>query len=408
VRAQRDELLPYVGPAAALPLFGALARLPFATAERVWSGLLVAALSTLVLVALALVRTRSVRALLAAFALALTAGPVTSALGLGQSALLAAGGIALALWALERDDVATAALGALLAAVQPNLALALAARLRDRRALTAIALALGAFALLTGWASPDLAGYLRVLSRHGAAERFDAIQYTPGAIAWSLGAPASLANALGLLCAVLAPAALVAVIVRTRAGALESTLLALAALPFAVPFFHEHDFAIELLPLLVLARTTRGPLRACTGVALTLILTDAFGLAQRPGAQLAILAQGLAVAAAFVALGRERVRAADLAPVATLALLALLAVPLARSAPAPVWPDALGASYRAPAGADAGALWADEQRAAGLDARRPQWGALRALPLLGCLILGGALTLRLADRSAARTAKGSA
>ena len=385
---QRDELLPYVGPAAALPLFGALARLPFAIAVRLWSGLLAAALATLVLVALAFAGTRSVRVLLAAFALALTAGPVTSALGLGQAALLAAGSIALALWALDRGAIAAGALGALIAAVQPNLALVLIARLRDRRALLAIACALVAFAALTAWGSADVAGYLRVLAHHGAAERHDAIQETPAAIAWSLGASAPLASALGALCALAAIALVVVLTVRVRLAPREGALLALAALPLAIPFFHEHDFALELLPLIALGVFARGTPRALTGVAVVLVLTDAFGMAQRPLASGAILAQSAAVACAFVALGSGALRRADVAPFATLAVLALLAIPLARSAPAPVWPDALGATYRAPSGAGASAVWADEQRRAGLDAQQPQWGALRAFPLLGCLVLG--------------------
>jgi hypothetical protein len=356
-----------------------------------------------VLVALAFAGTRSVRVLLAAFTLALTAGPVTSALGLGQAALLATGGIALALWALDRGTIPTASLGALLAAVQPNLALVLTARLRDRRALLAIACALTAFAALTAWGSADVAGYLRVLAHHGAAERNDAIQYTPAAIAWSLGAPAPLTSALGVLCALLAIVVVIGVTMRATLTPREGALLALAALPFAIPFFHEHDFAVELLPLLLLALVARGRLRALTGVALVLVLTDAFGMAQRPFAIGAILAQSAAVACAFVALGSGSLQRADVAPFATLALVALLAIPLARSAPAPVWPDALGASYRAPAGADAGAVWANEQRTAGLDVRQPQWGALRAFPLLGCLMLGVAV-VRCRRSSCRRTA----
>jgi hypothetical protein len=66
-----------------------------------------------------------------------------------------------------------------------------------------------------------------------------------------------------------------------------------------------------------------------------------------------------------------------------------------------VWPDALPAGYRAPVTAGASAVWAGEQRAAGLAARQPAWGALRALPLAGCIVLGIAIvsTGRRADRS---------
>ena len=122
VAAARDELLPYVGPAAALPLFGALARLPFALAVRLWTGLLAAALGALVVIALVLSGTPGVRVRLGAVALALFAGPTTSDLGLGQAALLSAGGIAVALFAYERRALVPAALATLVAAMQPNLA----------------------------------------------------------------------------------------------------------------------------------------------------------------------------------------------------------------------------------------------------------------------------------------------
>ena len=393
--------MPYVGPAAALPLFGALARLPFALAVRLWTVLLAVALAALVLAAQALAGTRDVRVLLTGFALALFAGPTTSDLGLGQAALLSAGGIAVALLAYERRALVPAALATLIAAIQPNLALVLAARLRDARALGAAALGFATFAGLTLLAAPDVATYLRRLAAHGAAERFVAIQYTPAAIAWDAGATATAAGAVGLACVVAALAAVVFVTVRARLRPLDGTLVALAALPLAVPFFHEHDFVVELLPLAILGVRARGAARIWAGVAAALVLTDTFGLAQRPGAQAAIIAQGFAVAAAFVALGSGPMRRVDLAPFAALALLALVAVPLAQRAPAPVWPDALGPAYRAPANADASAVWADEQRAAGLTAQQPTWSALRAFPLLGCLALGTALVLAAREREPA-------
>ena len=71
--------------------------------------------------------------------------------------------------------------------------------------------------------------------------------------------------------------------------------------------------------------------RALTGVALVLVLTDAFGMAQRPFTIGAILAQSAAVACAFVALGSGSLQRADVAPFATLALVALMALGPPRS-----------------------------------------------------------------------------
>ncbi|MDQ6944514.1 MAG: glycosyltransferase 87 family protein, partial [Candidatus Eremiobacteraeota bacterium] len=121
VDASRDELLPYVGPAAALPLFGMLARLPYLVAMRVWTALLVAAFAALVLASLALVRVRGAAAIAGAALFGIASGPVTSALALGQVALISAGGIACALVAYERRAIAAGAVATLLAAVQPNL-----------------------------------------------------------------------------------------------------------------------------------------------------------------------------------------------------------------------------------------------------------------------------------------------
>ncbi|HYW53963.1 MAG TPA: glycosyltransferase 87 family protein [Dongiaceae bacterium] len=395
--ASRDELLPYVGPAAALPLFGALAKLPQPVAVRIWTALLAAAYAALLVAALALARERRAGALLGALLLGIASAPGTSDIALGQAALIAAAGIACALLAYERRTLAAGALATLLAAIQPNLAVALVARMRDRAALLCAALGALAFAALTLFAGGGIGGfreYLHRLGEHGRAERFDLIQHTPAAIAWAFGAPDSLAAGIGVGCALAAVAITAAVTVRARLGARDGTLLALAALPFAVPFFHEHDFVVELIPLCALAATASGAARALTGVAAALVCVDWLGLAQRPPADAQIVLLGFAAACAFVVMGRgARATRADVAPFAALLALACIAVPLARAHPAPTWPDALPPAYRAPANADASAVWAHEQRAAGLDARDPAWGALRALPLAGCVVLGIAIVL---------------
>jgi hypothetical protein len=338
--------------------------------------------------------------------LAAASGPTTSALALGQVALLSAAGIACALVAYARSALA-GALATLIAGLQPNLALVLIARMRDRIALASAAGGAAAFAVLTlaaGGGVHGVAAYAGRLREHASAERFVAIQHTPAAIAWALGAPAALASAAGTAVALLAIVTVVVVIVRARLGARDGALLALAAAPLAIPFFHEHDFVLVLVPLLVLAVRAQGVTRAWTGAGLALVGVDWFGLAQRPAAAAEILATGFAVACAFAVLGKgARATRADLAPFAALAVIACAAVPLARAFPAPVWPDALPAAFHAAAGADASTVWAGEQRAAGLAARQPAWGALRALPLAGCIVLGVTIirTRRKADRSEA-------
>jgi hypothetical protein len=392
VDASRDELLPYVGPAAALPLFGALARLPHTVAVRVWTALLAAAFAGLVLASLAVARAPGTAAVFGALLFGIASGPLTSAIALGQVALLAAAGIACALVAYERRAVAAGALATLIAGLQPNLALVLAARMRDRAALLSAgagALAFGALTLAAGGGVPGFFAYAHRLGEHASAERFVAIQFTPGAIAWAFGAPEALASVAGYALAAAAIAATAVATVRARLGARDGALLALAAAPLAVPFFHEHDFVVELIPLIAIAVGTQGTARAWAGAAVALICVDWLGLAQRPAAAAQIIALAIAAAFAFVVLGKgARATRADLAPFVALAVLACAAVPLARAFPAPIWPDALPAGYHAPAAADASAVWADEQRAAGLTARQPAWAALRALPLTGCVLLG--------------------
>ncbi|HZX67552.1 MAG TPA: glycosyltransferase 87 family protein, partial [Candidatus Elarobacter sp.] len=402
VDAARDELLPYVGPAAALPLFGALARLPHPVAVRVWTALLALATFALVLAVLALggfapAGLRRGPILLAALAFAVASGPGTSALALGQIALLSVAGVACTLWAFERRAIVPGTLATLVAAVQPNLALVLIARLRDRTAVVCTGLAIVAFALLTMWAGGGPSGtlaYAARLVRHAHAERFVTIQYTPAAIAAAFGIADRVAVAIGYGCAIAAIVLTIAATMRFRLTPRDGTLLAIAALPLALPFFHEHDFVLELIPLLLLALTTRGVARGWAGVATAMIAVDWLGIAQRPTAAAQIVALAAVVVCAFLVLGRgDRTIRADLAPIVTLIALFALTIPVARAFPAPTWPDALPANYRAAAGADASAVWAGEQHAAGLDARVPAWGALRAIPLAGCIVLGVAIVL---------------
>jgi len=384
VVATRDELLPFVGPPPVLSFFGALAHLPQPVAERLWSGVLAAALAGLVLASFFLARApRDPLVLVAAFVLATLCGPGLSDLALGQIALVSAAGIALAIVALDRRATIPAAAAMLLGAVQPNLVIALVARMRTRRDL-GIAIGAGIAFFAIGFACLGTGAwtdYLARLARHGAAEGMILIQQTPAAIAYGLGAPRALARALGLAVAAIAAIAAVAGIVRGRLGPLDATLVALATLPLAIPFFHEHDFVVLIVPAIVLAVRARGVWLALAACATVLGLVDWLGFAQRPPQepQNALLALAVSLAFAIVA-GTRRAAFAG-----TLALLVLLAIfiPLARAHPAPTWPDTLARDFHVPPDLDASDVWAAEQRAAGLERRDPVWAALRTLPLAG-------------------------
>jgi len=384
VVATRDELLPFVGPPPLLSFFGALAHLSQPLAERVWGGFLAAALGGLVLASFALARApRDPVVLIAAFALATLCGPGLSDLALGQIALVSVAGIALALVALDRRATIPAAAALLLGAVQPNLVLALVARVRTRRDLgIAVGAGIAFVAIGVACLGPDAwTDYLSRLARHGAAEALILIQHTPAAIAYGFGAAPAAARAIGLGVAALAALAAIAAIVRGRLGPLDAALVALAALPLAVPFFHEHDFLVLIVPAIVLAVRARGTLLALAACATVLGLVDWLGFAQRPlqAPQNALLA--LAIALAFVIIAGMR-RAAFAGPLALLVLLAIF-VPLARAHPAPTWPDTLSRTFHVAPELDASDAWGAEQRAAGLERRDPVWAALRALPLAG-------------------------
>jgi hypothetical protein len=210
----------------------------------------------------------------------------------------------------------------------------------------------------------------------------------------------------GDACALIAVAGAAAFAWRFRAQPLYAAAFAIAVLPWALPFFHEHDFVIEVIPAVVLAAAPNARVRMLAGVASLCVLVNWLNVAQRPdsGAQTVCLA--FALACAFAALPNRTPREPSALPaLSAAALLVLVAVPLALAFPAPVWPDALGAFHAARA-LDAGAVWAAEQQAAGLGAAVPAWGALRAIPLLGVLLFAfgayvaaGTTTLRCASGS---------
>ena len=383
-------MLPFAGPAASLPLWSVLARLPFDAARIVWVVILVLAFAVLAVAAAALahVRLTAARAASALLFGAVT-GPVIGDIALGQAALVSAAAVGVALLALERHS--PWAIGAaFVAAIQPNLALPLAVRLVERRSAMLLAAAVAAFLALTFVAGGGGAGFLTYLHRlgeHVASERFIEIQYGVPAILAAFSVPPLTSTFAGNIVGVLALAGTALAAIRLRLQTRLVAVIGIAALPWAVPFFHEHDFVIELIPAIVLAASANARVRMLAGIAALCTLVNWLGVAQRPSTALHTVCLAIAVACAFAALPNRALRASSpLAPLIACTVLALLAIPLALAFPAPVWPDTLGAFHAAP-GLDASAVWAAEQQRAGLDALVPAWGILRAIPLLGCAIL---------------------
>ena len=385
-------MLPFVGPSAGLPLWRALGTLPFDAAGRIWGGALAVAMLVVVFGALALADApRKIGILLGATIFAGSFGPLTSDVALGQVALLSGAGIVAALLLLQSRAWLAAALAMLVAALQPNLALVLAARLTDRRAWLALGLGAVLFAALTlGTAGTQgIIRYAGLLAAHGAAERFAVIQITPGAIAFGFGASPQLANVLRIT---VACAALVVAIAAMRAlrDPVARVGIAICALPFVLPFFHEHDFLLALLPASYCALHARGRALGFAACAAVACGVDWLGLGQRPNAELqsVILASACALGFALTA-GLRREAFAGLAIPVAVALCAVVA----RVHPVPIWPDAMPAHWQAPGGAEIARVWQLEQHEAGLDVANPAWALLRSFSLVSSGLLACALLI---------------
>jgi hypothetical protein len=391
VDAQRDELLPFVGPPATLLVWSLFARLPYAIAAGLWSALLGLAVVALVACALrASAAHVSATTFLTALALAIAFGPVTSDFALGQLALPAFLGATLVVLYATRS-VALATPAAWLAFAQPNAALGLISQLGRNR--TTLAIVMGAVAAYTlgavaaNWAWPI--EYSRVLAAHADAERFVAIQLSPASIAYGFGAAPRAAEVIGIITAVLAAAAAMALALRVRDR--YARFAAFSALsPFAAGFFHEHDLVVAYAGVLWCALRTRATTRVVALVGTLLVAIDWLGLAQRPTgvAQSCLLAS--AAFAAFVALGERLEQRATLVTGFALAVVLAGAAWIGSHHPVPIWPDALGA-FHAAASAGPATTWNAEQRVSGLLAAVPAWAALRSLSLLGSGLLAYAI-----------------
>ncbi|MBD5607179.1 MAG: DUF2029 domain-containing protein, partial [Candidatus Eremiobacteraeota bacterium] len=346
VVATRDELLPFVGPPYALPLYDALARLPWPAATIVWEAVLAAAVAVLAFGTLRIAGGRT-GALDATASLVFVAGfgPLTSGIALGQAAVVACAGIVLVPLVLGPRLVLAATAAALAAALQPNLAIVLAARLAGTRSFIAFAFAftIAAGGSLLALGGPDgLAHYADVLRRHAAAERFIAIQTSPAAVARALGATAHAAGTIGIVVAAIALAGIAAQCFSRRYAPNERLALACAAAPLVFPFAHEHDFTIAFLPALLVTRRASGGAWFVAACASLGIAVDWLGLAQRHAGVGESAALAAAAALALAALTRARLRPYHYVPVLVAAVVVIVGAAAAH-APRPPWAAALGA-----------------------------------------------------------------
>jgi hypothetical protein len=385
VDAWRFEVLPFVGPPATLPLWAAFSFMPYSIAANLWRVLLFASLFALLWILAPLANLhRTPTSLLALAIAALAFGPITADLALGQLALP----VALALLvAFAANGALARACAAAVAFAQPNLALALAGGLPRRKTALPIIAGAAAFALVCFGIvrGPGMLNYIRVLQEHGYAERFSAIQLTPGAIAYGFGASEYAAALAGVL---IAAAGVIAWLSCARAARDPLMLFcaASALVPFVVPFFHEHDLAIVFAPAVLLVLRTSGKAsRVALGGAL-LCATNWLALAQSPDSTVQTLLLVAAFAAALVTLKQDFGFRTLAIPGAVLILIAAAGF-AAHAHVLPVWPDAMAVLPAGIRHASIAALWRAEQTATGLFARDALWAMLRCASLAGCALL---------------------
>jgi hypothetical protein len=396
VDTSHDETLPFVGPPAVLPLWRALALLPFSIAGRVWGAMLACAMLVMVFGTLALIEApEEATIVLGAAVFAGAFGALISDVALGQLALLCGAAVIATLLLLRSRAWLCASITSAIAAFQPNLAIVMIARATDLRALIAFALGAILFFALTLYAggTGGLERYVHLLAVHGAAEKRTVIQITPASVALGFGANDTAIAFIRYTSALIA-VVLGAVAIRRIREPVARVGIAACALPFAVPFFHEHDFVLLLVPALYCALYARNRTLAFAALASVLCGVDWLGLGQRPSAEIQSVILATACALGFALLARMR-REALTGLIVPLVVIAVSLI--ARTHPVPIWPDALPLGWHGPADASVSALWELEQRAAGLETQDPLWAFLRLLSLLSDALLGFALYRCLLD-----------
>lgn len=401
VIAARDELLPFIGPPDALPLWSFFARFDYATASVLWRIVLALAFVTITLGGLELARDRPGWIdRLAVVVLGASFGPLTSGLALGQVAIVSAAAAVGTLLALRSRRTLLASATAFIAALQPNVGIALVARFGDRRAniglLLAGVVAIGGSIVAAGGLGGAMR-YLEAVRGHREAELFLAIQTTPTAVARAFGMAPLAAEIFGGVLAVAVVAAVIVQFASRRYDGVERFAILSAALPLTWTFAHEHDFALALFPALVCLRRRSGTAWILSAVGTVLVAIDWLGFAQRPSG---VIQSGLLASVAMLAtfvLGGERIATRGFVPGAVVALAASIASIAAigmftRAHPLAIWPNALPASFTAPFSLSAPQVWALEQHLSGIDTLDPWLGFLRGLSLVGCALLWYALS----------------
>jgi hypothetical protein len=402
----RFELLPYVGPPAGLPLWAALSALPYPFAALVWGAFVTASAFAFLVLAARLADRRLTPAVLGSLGLiGVAAAPIVTGIVAGQTALPAAAAVGAAIWcARQRRWVAFGAAAVAAACLKPNDALAIAACARAAAAVVALAAAAvttiavnvpfvhgfhGAFA------------YLHILASQTDAERDFIYQFTPASIAYAFGAPLHAATIAGSVLAVVLCIGIVAAMRATRADLVDGAAIGCAFIPFMLPYVHEHDFTIALLPALFVVLRGRGAAWIAGSVSLVVLASNPLALAHGWSGLAFTAVMGAVLALQLAALAPRACRRYRYAPLLAIPILAAVTFGISPQR-IDQWPDALPARYPVAGAASASAVWRAEIVASGLTERRPWTAVLRLVTLLGCAGIGFAMLRVAAVRAAER------
>jgi hypothetical protein len=393
--ASRLELLPFVGPPLSLPLWAAFGSLPYLAASIAWGVVVIAAAALLLVIPARLAHHRIRRAdVISLFVVAVSAGPIVTAASVGQAALPAAAAVGFSILCAARRQwpamiLATIAAGLL----KPNDALALVATARDIAALGALVTSIIVSSVANLQFANGVHGivtYANVLLGQGESERTSAYQFSVTAIAFGFGMTQSVARTFGTVVSVIAIGATVVALRVNRASITDGAVIACAALPFVLPFEHEPDMIVALLPALVVTFRATGGAWALGATGTVLLCIDPFALTQGwPGLLFSVAMAWITslqlAALAPAAVGRFRFLPFAVAPV-------ILAIGLfAPPQHLPLWPATLPDHRALAAGATASSVWHDELVAMGLENRNVWVSLVRSLTLCGCACIALAM-----------------
>jgi hypothetical protein len=391
----RLELLPFVGPPLSLLLWAAFGAIPYVGAAAVWGVVVLASAALLMIIPARLAKRRIGRAdAVSLLLLALSSGPLVTGISVGQAALPAVAAVGVAVLCAARRRWLPMTLATIVAGMlKPNDALVIAATVRELAALFVVAGSAIVSVLANASVAHGIRGiitYLHVILNQGASERVYAYQFTPTSIAYGFGMARQAAEALGTVLSVAAIGTIVAAIRLTRANLVDGAAIACAAFPFVLPFEHEPDMVIALLPALLVVFRARGRTWALGAAGTVLLCTNPFALTQGwPGVTFAVTMAAVA-SLQLAALAPRECRRVRFAPMAVIPLVLAIGL-FAPLHHLPLWPATLPAHVAVAPGASASAVWHDELVASRLEDQPPWVSLLRMLTLCGCACIGVAM-----------------